>query len=35
MNMVSANFAEEMDMIKKVIKQKADNAKISNKDGLY
>ena len=35
MNMVSANFAEEMDRIKKVIKQKADNAKISNKDGVY
>ena len=35
MNMIGANFAEEMDSIKRVIKQKAENAKISGKDGVY
>lgn len=32
MNMINADFAEDQDRIKKIIKQKAENAKITDKD---
>lgn len=32
MNMINADFAEDQERIKKIIKQKAENAKITDKD---